>query len=85
MKEKDHVMDYTHEAANGNEEFVKELAALARLITYARQSARELQIAFPTYCLDLALGAVLEEMEGHGVEAQPMTRPSDHKLFHEVH
>lgn len=41
---------------------LKELASIARLITYARQSAKELNVEFPVWCLDLALGAVLQEM-----------------------
>ena len=38
------------------------------MVTHARQSAHELQIAMPTYCLDMALAAILEEMELHGVD-----------------
>ena len=41
---------------------LKELASIARLITYARQSAKGLNADFPVWCLDLALGAVLQEM-----------------------
>jgi hypothetical protein len=51
-----------------NSDFEKELAALARMVTHARQSANDLQIAMPTYCLDMALAAILEEMELHGVD-----------------
>jgi hypothetical protein len=51
-----------------NSEFEKELAALARMVTHARQSANELQITMPTYCLDMALAAILEEMELHGID-----------------
>jgi hypothetical protein len=49
-------------------DLAKELAALARLVTFARQSAQSLKVAFPTYCLDLALGAVLEEMKDIGMD-----------------
>jgi hypothetical protein len=45
---------------------LKELASIARLITYARQSAKELNADFPVWCLDLALGAVLQEMYSSG-------------------
>ncbi len=49
-------------------EFEKELAALARMVAHARQTANELKIAMPTYCLDMALAAILEEVELHGVD-----------------
>ena len=55
-----------------DEEFAKELAALARLVTYARLSAQSMNIAFPTYCLDLTLGAVLDEMRQIGVDTRIM-------------
>jgi hypothetical protein len=45
---------------------LKELASIARLITYARQSAKALNAEFPVWCLDLALGAVLQEMYSSG-------------------
>ncbi|MET0747124.1 MAG: hypothetical protein ABWY49_02955 [Rhizobium sp.] len=47
-------------------EDLKELASIARLITYARQSAKGLNADFPVWCLDLALGAVLQEMCAKG-------------------
>ena len=50
------------EAAELDSDQLKELASIARLITYARQSAKELNAEFPVWCLDLALGAVLQEM-----------------------
>lgn len=47
---------------------LKELASLARLVTFAKQRAHELDAEFPAYCLDLALGAILQEMyKGSGV------------------
>ena len=49
-------------------DFEKELMALARMVTHARQSANNLQLAMPTYCLDMALAAILEEIELHGVD-----------------
>ncbi|PZM15912.1 hypothetical protein [Rhizobium tubonense] len=48
---------------------LKELASIARLITYARQSAKGLNADFPVWCLDLALGAVLQEMYSSGPQA----------------
>lgn len=61
-----------------NSEFEKELAALARMVAYARQSANELKIAMPTYCLDMALAAILEEVELHGVD---LTKASKQDAF----
>ena len=51
-----------------SKEFEKELVALARMVTHARQSAHDLGTTMPTYCLDLALAAILEEMEMHGID-----------------
>lgn len=51
-----------------SEDFQKELAALARIVTFARQSASDLNVAFPTYFLDMALAAVLDEMKIAGVD-----------------
>jgi hypothetical protein len=50
---------------------LKELASIARLITYARQSAKTIDAEFPVWCLDLALGAVLQEMYAGGLQ-QPL-------------
>jgi hypothetical protein len=55
-------------SAAKNSDFEKELAALARMVTHARQSASDLKIAMPAYCLEMALAAILEEMELHGVD-----------------
>ena len=41
---------------------LKELASLARLVTFARERAHALGAEFPAYCLDLALGAILQEV-----------------------
>ncbi|MGO7213281.1 hypothetical protein GR247_09985 [Rhizobium leguminosarum] len=46
-----------------SEEELKELASLARLVAYARESARELNAEFSAYCLDLALGALLQDLD----------------------
>jgi hypothetical protein len=53
-----------------NSEAIKELASIARLITYARQSAKGLKADFPVWCLDLALGAILQEIYVKG-DQQP--------------
>lgn len=55
---------------------LKELASIARLITYARQSAKGMNATFPVWCLDLALGAVLQEMYAAG-EQQPLLGEMD--------
>lgn len=54
------------ETASYDTDALKELASIARLITYARQSAKTLNADFPVWCLDLALGAVLQEMYSSG-------------------
>lgn len=41
---------------------LKELASLARLVTFARERAHAVGAEFPAYCLDLALGAILQEV-----------------------
>jgi hypothetical protein len=56
------------ETASQDSDSLKELASIARLITYARQSAKELNADFPVWCLDLALGAVLQEMYSGGLQ-----------------
>jgi hypothetical protein len=56
------------EMASQDSESLKELASIARLITYARQSAKSLNAEFPVWCLDLALGAVLQEMYANGLQ-----------------
>jgi hypothetical protein len=47
----------------GDQNRLKELASLARLVTFAQQSAKELNVEFPAYCLDLALGALVQEIQ----------------------
>lgn len=44
----------------------KELLALARLVTYARDSSRTLNVEGVQYCLELALAALLKEVEECG-------------------
>lgn len=59
-------LPFSADPADLNSDSLKELASIARLITYARQSAKELNVEFPVWCLDLALGAVLQEMYAGG-------------------
>ena len=56
------------EMASQDSDSLKELASIARMITYARQSAKSLNADFPVWCLDLALGAVLQEMYANGLQ-----------------
>jgi hypothetical protein len=56
---------------------LKELASIARLITYARQSAKGLKADFPVWCLDLALGAVLQEIYDQGDQKQAFAEIDD--------
>jgi hypothetical protein len=49
-----------------DDEQLKELASLARLVAFARQNAKELNADFPAYCLDLALKALLQDIYGGG-------------------
>jgi hypothetical protein len=66
-------------------DYHQELAALARLVTYARQSAQALNIEFPTYCLDLALAAVLEQLNGVNDSAAGRAMPAEDKRIGERH
>jgi hypothetical protein len=43
-------------------ETIQELTSLARLIQFAKQTAKDLEADFPRYLLELAHGAVLEEI-----------------------
>lgn len=56
------------EAHENETDFAKDLAALARMVTYARHSAHTLKLDFPVYCLEISLAAVLEEMKKLGVD-----------------
>ncbi|SFB50952.1 hypothetical protein SAMN03159496_04483 [Rhizobium sp. NFR07] len=55
--------------ANSNK--LQELTSLTRMILFASQTATDLDVQFPKYLLELALGAVLEEM--HAVASTPTT------------
>ena len=46
----------------------KELAALARMVTFARRAAQSMNIELPTYCLNLALDSIIEEMKIAGID-----------------
>lgn len=68
-----------------NPEFVRELAALARLVTFARQSAQTLDIEFPTYCLELALGSIFEEIGGTGADVSQVMASIEESSGAELH
>ncbi|UVC12313.1 hypothetical protein IHQ71_29240 (plasmid) [Rhizobium sp. TH2] len=51
-----------------SENFQKELAALARIVSFARQTAQDLNVSFPAYFLDMALASVLDELKIAGVD-----------------
>nr|WP_246745993.1 MULTISPECIES: hypothetical protein [unclassified Ciceribacter] len=50
------------------------MAALARMLTFARTSASDLKLDLPVYCLDMALTAVLAEAEKTPEVAAAMER-----------
>jgi hypothetical protein len=54
--------------ADQSENFQRELAALARMVTFARQTAQDLNVSLPTYFLDMALASVLDELKIAGVD-----------------
>lgn len=49
-----------------DQEKLKELMSIARLISYARQSAENVNAVFPVQCLDMALAAILQEIDSTG-------------------
>jgi tRNA A-37 threonylcarbamoyl transferase component Bud32 len=55
-------------------DFQKELAALARMVTFARQTAQDLNVSFPTYFLDMALASILDELKIAGVDVSAVPR-----------
>ncbi|EJT01026.1 hypothetical protein [Rhizobium sp. CCGE 510] len=50
-----------------SDEELKELVSLARLVAYARENAKDLNAEFSAYCLDLALGALMHDLDRSGV------------------
>jgi hypothetical protein len=60
-------LDTLEQTADEMDDRTRELVSLARLVTYARNSAKDLKVEFPTYCLDLALGSLIEEISKCGV------------------
>ena len=56
------------------EDHLRELVSLARLVTDARNNAKNLKVEFPTYSLDLALGSLVEELTKYGMSDMPRRR-----------
>ncbi|NEJ71972.1 hypothetical protein GR197_15695 [Rhizobium phaseoli] len=61
-----------HDAAEAtftpkSDDELKELVSLARLVAYARENAKDLNAEFSAYCLDLALGALMQDLDRSGV------------------
>lgn len=51
------------------DEKTQELLALARLLTYAKETAGSLEADVAAFCIDAAIKAVLEQASGDGVDA----------------
>lgn len=70
--------DTVEQTADETDDRIRELVSLARLVTYARNSAKDLNLEFSTYCLDLALGSLLEEITKSGVGDVEIADQEDH-------
>lgn len=49
------------------EEGSDDILALGRMVSYARQQAQALDLDFPTYCLDIALRSIVQELAKEGL------------------
>jgi len=49
--------------ANPSKASIVELESLARLVLFARETAKDLNAEFPTYLLELAHGAIVQEIQ----------------------
>ncbi|KQV65229.1 hypothetical protein [Rhizobium sp. Root1220] len=54
-------------ASSRSEAQLKDLAALARLVAFACETARDLGAEFPATCLESALGGLLRELDDAAV------------------
>jgi len=61
-------LDAHEKTTDQNGDIAPELVSIARLVTYARNSAKDLELEFSTYCLDLALGSLVEEIKKRGMD-----------------
>lgn len=71
-------LDAPEKNADQNDAIATELVSIARLVTYARNSASDLDLEFSTYCLDLALGSLVEEIKKHGVDNTEVSDEGDY-------
>ncbi|MCF3640594.1 hypothetical protein LXM94_11525 [Rhizobium sp. TRM95111] len=53
---------------------LKEIAAIARMISLARQQANDTGEEFLTYCLDMSLAAAMQILELGGETVSPLDR-----------
>jgi hypothetical protein len=56
----------------------KELASLARMVAFVRRTAQELNVQLPTYCLGMALDAVIDEMKVAGIDVASIVAADDY-------
>lgn len=57
----------------------REMAAMIDLVSFARRQANNLKLEFPTYCLNLALGSLFEELEKRGLTTKIYDKRSGSK------
>lgn len=73
------------ETATHKPEHLKDLAALARMVTYARNTAQSLDAEIPTHCLDIALAAILEQIVETGADLGETMAAQDDSVGAELH
>lgn len=72
-------------ALASHEDRAKELAALARMVCFARQSADALQVPLALHCLDMTLWSLIEEMENAGVNVSAIVGKKVMSAVKELH
>ena len=72
--------------STASEDMSDELLALARMVSYACQHSRALELDFSTYCLEIALTSLVEDLAKLGVQipsSENFHAPSgEHKGLH---
>ena len=63
----------------------REIAAIARMIAFARQSAHVQELGLVTYCLDMALAAALEELDKSAANSREVPAHADALCGEVVH
>lgn len=71
-------MDTAVGCESNETDVARELTALARLITFARHCARDLNLKLPAYCLDVALMSILEEVDRCGIDLKEVAAKNDY-------